>query len=134
MPFPAAAVMQSWQGPYPPPEAAERFEALLPGTFNRIMVMAEQAQAAQLLAMKNAIEYQRRDTRRGHVLGFLSSIAAMAGALCCLYFKQAWVASLFVSVPALAIGKSLVDSTHKSKQLPGNGAQPATKGAPPGLS
>jgi hypothetical protein len=26
--------MQSWQAPYPPPEAVERYERILPGTFN----------------------------------------------------------------------------------------------------
>ena len=106
---------QSWQGPFPPPEAAERFEMLVPGAFNRIIIMAEQAQTAQILSVDNAQNFARRDTRRGHYLGFISNALAMFGAIFCLYLKFPWVSVSFLSVPAMAVGKALVDSAHKSK-------------------
>src|ERR1700722_7370195 len=33
-------LQQSWQGPYPPPHAIERYERALPGFFDRIVSMA----------------------------------------------------------------------------------------------
>ena len=37
--------VQTWQSPYPPPEHIKEYEKILPGTFDRILKMAEQAQA-----------------------------------------------------------------------------------------
>lgn len=124
---------QSWQGPYPPPEAAERFEALLPGTFNRIMTMAESAQAAQIIAVAKAQDYTRRDMRRGHILGFVSSAMAMGGSLVCLNWGYQVVAGLFLSVPVMAVAKALIEGTRSQVAV-----QPViperaerTKNAPP---
>ena len=61
----AQQTLQVWQGPYPPPEAIERYEKILPGTFNRILTMAENLQQAQIDQSRNAIHFARQDTRRG---------------------------------------------------------------------
>jgi uncharacterized membrane protein len=49
-----AAQVQLWQGQFPPPDALERYEKLLPGAFNRMMVMAETAQTNQAADIKRA--------------------------------------------------------------------------------
>lgn len=41
-----AILQQSWVGPYPPPEAVERYEKAMPGFFNRVVSMAERIEAA----------------------------------------------------------------------------------------
>ena len=33
--------VQLWQGQYPPPEAIEHYEKVLPGSFDRMIAMAE---------------------------------------------------------------------------------------------
>jgi uncharacterized membrane protein len=117
--FPAAmllaAAQQTWTGPYPPPEAAERFEKLLPGSFNRILTMAEQTQAAQIRINEKAQGYLRDDTRRGHWLGWTSTVLAMIGAAVCALVHEPWVAGLFLSVPVLAVGQALVETTKAPK-------------------
>lgn len=109
------ATQQQWTGPYPPPEAAERFEALLPGAFGRILAMAERAQEAQLTATDKAQTYLRNDTLRGHWLGFASSLAAMAGAGFCVYEASPWVAAAFLGVPVMAVARAFIGSTQRSQ-------------------
>ncbi|HUC12454.1 MAG TPA: DUF2335 domain-containing protein, partial [Stellaceae bacterium] len=44
MPLALMGAQQSvrlWQAPYPPPEAIERYEKVLPGSFDRMIKMAE---------------------------------------------------------------------------------------------
>jgi uncharacterized membrane protein len=74
-----------WSGPYPPPDAVERYEAVLPGAFNRIITMAEQLQTAQVAQSKLALDYSSSNGRRGHWLGFMATILAMGGALLCAW-------------------------------------------------
>ena len=55
-------------GPLPPPETVERYEVVLPGSFDRILTMAEQEQ-------QNKFEHNRSGWRfalRGQVFGFVS--------------------------------------------------------------
>jgi uncharacterized membrane protein len=100
-----------WQGPYPPPEAVERYEGVLPGTFNRLITMAEQLQAAQISQSAQALEYAHADTKRGHWLGFTTTGFAMAGAIICAAIGDPWVAGLFLSVPVMAVAKALIETT-----------------------
>ena len=104
--------VQVWQGQFPPPEAIERYEKTLPGTFNRMVTMAEQLQAAQIEDSRRAMELARKDTKRGHYLGFFVAIAAIASALGCVALGQPWVAALLVSVPVMAVAQALVASSR----------------------
>src|SRR6516164_4459803 len=45
-----------WQGPYPSPDAVERYERVQPGTFDRLIKMAEQLQAAQIQQSATALD------------------------------------------------------------------------------
>jgi uncharacterized membrane protein len=122
--------VQVWQGPYPPPEAVAAYERILPGTFNRILQMAERAQEGQIATLQRAQEFQRRDTKRGHVLGFIGLIVGMAGAAYCVALHQPYVAVAFLSVPVMAVAKALVDSAKR----PAGQASPAQPQPQPQLS
>jgi len=102
---------QHWQGPYPPPEAIERYEKVLPGSFNRLIAMAEQLQTAQIEQSNQALESTQADSRRGHWLGFLVSGFAIFGALFCIALGSSWVAVALVSVPVMAVARALVEAT-----------------------
>jgi uncharacterized membrane protein len=103
-----------WQGPYPPPEAVERYEKVLPGTFNRLIAMAEQLQSSQIEQSKLALEFAQANSARGHWLGFAGMGLAIFGALVCVWFGEPWVAAAFVSVPVMAVAKALVDAAKAS--------------------
>ena len=107
--------VQVWQGQYPPPDALERYEALSPGAFDRMMRMAEQLQAAQIENSRRALEYTRSDSRRAHWLGWATTVLAMGGALCSLWLGNGWVASAFLSVPVMAVARALIESGKRER-------------------
>ncbi|HUZ66148.1 MAG TPA: DUF2335 domain-containing protein [Beijerinckiaceae bacterium] len=105
------AAQQSWRAPFPPPEAVERYEKVLPGTFDRLIAMAEKLQAAQISQGNAIIENTRCDNSRGHSLGFSAMALALAGALFAIWLEApAWVDALFLSMPVLGVAKSLIES------------------------
>jgi len=126
MTFPYAPVtgaglqqIQFWSAPFPPPQAVREYEQVAPGTWNRILEMAEESQASQISTMRSAQEFCRRDTKRGHVLGVIVTLSAMACALCCAYIKQPWVAAAFLSVTVMTVARSLVETAHSVSHLQG---------------
>jgi uncharacterized membrane protein len=121
--------LQVWQGTYPPPDAIERYEKVLPGSFDRILRMAEQLQTAQIDAGHDAQQALGRTTRRGHWLGWSIAIIAMGAALLALWLGNAWVAGLFVGIPVMTIAKALIDTT-KSRPSAEQLTAPATTSQP----
>jgi uncharacterized membrane protein len=111
--------LQLWQGQFPPPEAMERYEKILPGSFDRMIKMAEKLQDAQITQTTNAQNYTRIDARRGHWLGFSTTVLALLGAIGCGITGAAWgalglyaLAALMVGVPVMAVAKALVESVR----------------------
>jgi uncharacterized membrane protein len=127
--------IQTWQGPFPPPAAVREYEQILPGTWDRLLKMAEQAQAAQIATTNTAQEFARRDVKRGHWLGFVTTMAAMAGAILCALYGHGGVAGVFLSVPVMAVAKALIE-TARAPTTPIQMAAPVSKnhGAPEGAS
>ena len=107
--------VQFWQGQFPPPDAIERYERTLPGSFDRLISMAERAQAAQIDANNTAMSHQAADNRRGQILGFLVTVVAILGAIGCAFINQPIIGSLLVGVPVLAVAKALVDSAQSGR-------------------
>jgi uncharacterized membrane protein len=118
-----------WQAPFPPPQAVCEYEQILPGTWNRLLGMAEKAQAAQILTIRNAQEYYRRDTKRGQVLGIVAMLAAMGCAIYCVSMKQPWVAVAFLSVTVMAVARSLIEAAQNQTSMQAS-SQPASVPTP----
>lgn len=86
---------QSWQGPYPPPEAAERFEALHPGFLSQVLAMAEREQNARIVAGERGQTYLQADISRGH-----------------------WLGAACVGIPVLAVALALVQTYRQNAVVP----------------
>jgi uncharacterized membrane protein len=132
LPFPGMVArvqqqVQVWQSPYPSPEALREYERLQPGAFNRMLTMAEQAQAAQINSIKIAQENQRTDTRRVQFLGAGITVLAICAAVYLAMHGQTVVAGLLLSVPVMSVGKALIES---ARQL-WNPAAPSPPPEPP---
>lgn len=46
--------VQMWHAPFPPPQAVRDYEQVLPGSWDRLLTMAEESQAAQISTMREA--------------------------------------------------------------------------------
>lgn len=113
----AQAQVQLWQGQFPPPDAVKQYEQVLPGSFNRMIAMAERLQEAQIEEVRRAQDYTANDSRRGHWLGFSATFLAIVGAIGCTVVAAITgttgpyiVAAALVSVPVMAVAKSLIES------------------------
>jgi len=102
-----------WQGQFPPPDAIERYEVILPGVFDRIVKMAEAQQQAQIVNGQNALSFQRNDIRRAHILAAAVTVAAMVGAVVCAWMKQPYVAAAFLAIPVMSVARALIEASFK---------------------
>jgi len=101
-----------WTAPLPPPQAVLEYEEILPGTWDRLLKMAEEAQSADI----HDDEHIHREFRRGQVFGFLIMLAAMGSAIYCVKVNQPWVAATFLSVTVMAAAKAFIASIHSRGQ------------------
>lgn len=90
----------------------ERYEAISPGTFDRLLLMAERQQQAAIESTAEARKFQRADNQRGQYLGFVVTLVAIAGAVYCALHGQGWIAAALVGVPVLSVAKALIDSAR----------------------
>jgi uncharacterized membrane protein len=88
----------------------ERYDAVQPGAFNRIIAMAEQLQEAQIAQSRRALDYSYFNGRRGHWLGWATTVLAMGGSLFCAWIGSPWVAGAFLRVPVMAVAKALIEA------------------------
>jgi hypothetical protein len=81
-------------------------ERVLPGTFNRLITMAENLQAAQISQSIKVLDLTHATNTRGQWLGFAATILAMGGALGCVAAssKIAWPPQLSIKAAASASG------------------------------
>jgi hypothetical protein len=110
------ASMNLWQGQFPPPEAIERFEAVLPGSFDRIIKMTEDRLAAEIKSSQGGLAAQVADVRRGHYLGAVVTGGAMVAAVICALIQQPVVAVAFLAVPVMSVANSLIETWRTPKQ------------------
>ena len=103
---------QLWQGQFPPPDAVERYEAVLPGAFDRIIGMAERQQAATIVQVTEANKYRHADVKRAHYLGAAVTVAALGCSLVAYHMGSTALAVAFLSVPVLSVGKAILDSVR----------------------
>jgi uncharacterized membrane protein len=110
--------LQVWQGQFPPPEAIEHYERVLPGAFNRIIAMAERQQNDAMISNADARNLLHKDTSLGLWLGWSVTIVALVGALICAALKQPVIGCALVAVPVMSVGKALIESARANRGVP----------------
>lgn len=98
------------QGPFPPPATLREYEAILPGSVDRVFKLAEKAQNDQAETVRFAQQSQRGDTARVHYMALAVSIAAIGGAVFCAWVHETKIGLACLSVPVFAVAKAFIDS------------------------
>ena len=82
------------QGPIPSPVVLQQYEDIIPGAAERILQMAEQDATHQHDMHRKALDAQRREVRRGQILGFGIGIAALGSCLAALFLGHPTTAGI----------------------------------------
>ena len=91
---------QSFQGPLPPPSLFGQYEQILPGSADRILILAEKEQSHRHKWESDVLVAQKSDVGRGQWMGFGLGMAGLIVAFFCSYFG-------FPVVAAASIGTVL---------------------------
>jgi len=86
--------------PYPPPAEVERFEAILPGFFERLVKETEQEAAHRRTVTTRLQRQDAREAFLGQLFGLIATIAAFG--------TVAWLASLGHPAAAAAVGGTTI--------------------------
>ncbi|HIJ83208.1 MAG: hypothetical protein HW380_2423 [Magnetococcales bacterium] len=112
------AVIRSFQGPLPPPAILEGYEGIVPGSAERILIMAEKSAEFQREITTAALAAESNDTRRGQWFAFLIATGALiAGGVAVLTGNPEAGAAIISVVLAGGIGTFIL-SRKKNDALP----------------
>lgn len=121
-----------FQGPTPPPEVLERYDALVPGTAQRLFNLAveesqhrrkleDEANQANINAQQKQLEiadYQTRSVFRsdviGQVAGGLVSLSCVAGSVFLASTGHDWAAGALAAIPTAAVIRAFFVNRHPS--------------------
>ena len=110
------ATATQWQGPLPPPDALEKFNAIVENGAERVFSMAEQEQAHRLKLERDALDAniataqsESRIAGRGNLLGAAISMLAILSTLGSVALGAHWSVSVaLVGVPIMSAVRALI--------------------------
>ena len=114
-----AIVTSAWQGPVPPPEALERYNAIVPNAAERILTMAEEEARIRRDQMQKDHDSENRvkesdikqyhsDVKRGQYLAALVMLGIVAAIVVCVVFNQGTAAIAAAGMGAVGIVSSFI--------------------------
>lgn len=104
----------AWSGPLPPPDALRGFDAVIPGSAERILKMAETEQNHRLDMEQRGLTAEISDTRRGQFLGALIAVVALGAAAYSAAIGAHWSVSVaLVGIPLMGVVKAIIDRRSK---------------------
>jgi uncharacterized membrane protein len=112
------AALRSFSGPLPPPEALERYNQILPGAAERIVVMAESQHSHRLELEKHVITSNVAAQKLGTILGFVVAMTVVVGGIWLVHEGKS-VAGLTAVITALAslVGVFLYSKREQQREL-----------------
>jgi uncharacterized membrane protein len=105
-----------WQGPLPPPDALQKFDAIVENGAERVFRMAEveqqhriESERAALQSNIDAAQSEILASRRGLQLGAAISILSILAALATVFMGANWAVSVaLVGVPLMSAVRALI--------------------------
>ena len=112
------AMMRSFSGPLPPPEALERYNQIVPGAAERIIAMAESQHDHRQELEKHVIHSNVSAQRLGTLLGFIVAMTAIIGGIWLIHEGKdtAGLASVLTALGAL-VGVFVYSKVEQKKEL-----------------
>lgn len=105
----------AFSGPLPPPSMYEQYEAVLGGSAERILSMAEKEQQHRIDWEGKALESASGETKRGQWLGFLVVIICLGSTVFLSARGHEWVAAVIAGSCAVGlVGRFLQGRSSRS--------------------
>jgi uncharacterized membrane protein len=101
-------VERQWHGPLPRPEVLAQYEQLLPGSAERILVMAEKAATGEIDTADRLASAEIEGARTGQILAFTLTLFAFAAAVVFFALGNRWAGVAFTSVPVVMLIRSFL--------------------------
>jgi len=84
--------LQHFSGPLPPPDAFAKYEQILEGAANRILIMAEKQQENRQEMQSKTLKSDIINEKLGLIFGLLVASSAIGGGVYCAHIGQTWAA------------------------------------------
>ena len=88
----ASIESRTFSGPTPPPEILREYEAILPGSADRIFTMAEAQQSHRIRLESLAVPARENRANRGQIFALIVALAGLAVAGLAISEGQQWAA------------------------------------------
>lgn len=108
-------VTSTWSGPIPPPDALRTFNEIVPGSAERIFVMAERQLDHRMRMEETVVRGDSRRSYLGLIAGFMLSVAIIAGGVILVVNGHDWAGGLLVVVNILGLAGAFVYGTHSRR-------------------
>ena len=105
------AVTRSFEGPLPPPNILAGYEDVLPGSAERILLMAEQESAARRVLVASLVSADVSRARWGLWLGAFVAIVAIVAATVMALAGHAWPGTVVITIDLASVVSVFVYGT-----------------------
>lgn len=100
---------ERYSGPIAHPRHMQEYEAILPGSADRIIAMAERSLQHQIDMQREALAADVADQKAGRIFGLLALFALIGAALYCARLDKDVLAGLFLGAGALGTIGALIN-------------------------
>ncbi len=95
--------IQSFSGPIPPPEIMQGYESILPGSANRILIMAENQSAHRIDMEKSIVKRSLNQKTLGLVMASVLAIAILGMVVYFAILGLVWLAGVLATTSLLGV-------------------------------
>ena len=105
------AVTRSFEGPLPPPNILAGYEDVLPGSAERILLMAEQESAARRVLVASLVSADVSRARWGLWVGAFVAVVAIVAATVMALAGHAWPGTVVITIDLASVVSVFVYGT-----------------------
>ncbi len=105
-----------YSGPLPPPEILERYESILPGSFERLLSMTEKQAVHRMSIEERVITSKIKDSRLGLVLGFIISVVLLFISAILIYLNKSIEGFCLVITEVVSLAGIFIYSANSNRK------------------
>jgi uncharacterized membrane protein len=102
------AAAESWSGPLPPPSALQQYENAIPGSAERMLVMAERQEEHRINIEKTQVTGELRRSYWGLAAGFVLSALVIGGGIFLVATGHDWAGATMIGLNLVGLASVFV--------------------------